>query len=339
MTSAWLRCLVAAVLFGAATPVSKVLLGDVGPLTLSGLLYAGAALATLPFALWRGGWKRPSRANGLRLAGAVIGGGAIAPVLLLAGLARASSAGSVSLWLNLETAATALLSWAFFREHLGARVWGAVAFLTGAGALLSIGEPAGTLVPAALVCGACVCWGLDNNLSALIDGFTAEQTTCIKGVFAGSVNLALGFLLEPNPPSTKTIVVSLLVGTLAYGASIVLHIVGSQQLGATRAQVIFSANPFVGLVLAWAWLGEPVRSVQLVAVAVTVGGLWLLQAAKHDHAHAHPSLKHTHLHRHDDGHHGHTHPGLPPDAEHTHEHAHDEVKHAHPHVPDLHHRH
>ena len=69
-------CLLAAALFGASTPASKVLLGDVGPLTLAGLLYLGAALGVLPFC-FRGGsparWRDP--VNLRRLLGAILFGG------------------------------------------------------------------------------------------------------------------------------------------------------------------------------------------------------------------------------------------------------------------------
>jgi drug/metabolite transporter (DMT)-like permease len=47
-----LSCLLAAALFGASTPASKLLLDEaVGPLTLAGLLYLGAGIATLPSAM------------------------------------------------------------------------------------------------------------------------------------------------------------------------------------------------------------------------------------------------------------------------------------------------
>ena len=162
-----LWCHAAAALFGASTPASKSLLGDMGPLALAGLLYLGAAIAVLPFSL-RGGSRRLATQprNLSMLAGAVLFGGALGPVLLLIGLAQAPAA-SVALWLNLETVATAVLAWAFFREHLDRRTWFAVLLTVAAGVVLA--SPSGfQLAPAAgLVALACVCWGLDNNLTAL----------------------------------------------------------------------------------------------------------------------------------------------------------------------------
>ena len=47
----WVWCALAAVLFGAATPATKLLVDKVGAVALAGLLYLGAAAAVAPFAL------------------------------------------------------------------------------------------------------------------------------------------------------------------------------------------------------------------------------------------------------------------------------------------------
>lgn len=276
--------------------------------------------------------------NTRRLAGAVLFGGVLGPIALLLGLSTAPSA-SVSLWLNLETTATALLAWALFHEHLGRRGWAANGLVLAAGALLA--APHGfELAPSALlVAFACALWGLDNNLTAVIDGYTPAQTTLVKGLVAGAVNLALGLGLEGGLPGLAVAAAALGVGALGYGASIVLYIRGAQQLGATRAQMLFATAPFLGTGAAWALLGEPVLGVQVGAAALLVGALALLLGGRHEHAHWHEPTRHTHAHRHDDGHHDHAHPGLPAAVWHTHEHAHEAIEHQHPHAPDLHHRH
>lgn len=66
--------------------------------------------------------QRADRRNRLRLAGAVFFGGVLGPVALLYGL-RLAEAASVSLWLNLELAATAVLGAIVFRDYLGVRGW------------------------------------------------------------------------------------------------------------------------------------------------------------------------------------------------------------------------
>lgn len=333
-----IACLVAAALFGVSSPASKALLGTMSPLTLAGLLYLGAALGVLPFAL-RGGSSvaRRSGKNLLRLAGVILFGGVLGPALLLFGLTQAPAA-SVSLWLNLEAPATALLGWLFFKEHLDRRVVVAVVLVTVASALLA-GASGTALVPAALlIAGACLCWGLDNNLSSTIDGFTPAQSTLAKGVAAGGVNLALGFALEEPAFDATYVGAALLLGSLSYGASIVLYVRAAQQLGAVRSQLLFSSAPFFGVVVAWAALREAVHWTQLFAAGLMIGALALLHRERHSHAHSHDAQTHTHWHRHDDEHHDHGH-DPPVSGGHVHEHQHESRTHEHVHRPDLHHRH
>lgn len=335
---AFIVCTIAAALFGASSPASKALLGSMSPLTLAGLLYLGAALGVLPFAFRSGPRsQRRSGKNLLRLGGVVLFGGVLGPALLLVGLARAPAA-SVSLWLMLETPATALLGWAFFKEHLDRRTVAAVVLVTAASALLA-GAPGTALIPSTLlVAGACACWGLDNNLSAVIDGFTPAQATLAKGVVAGTVNLVLGLIIETPTFSAANLGAALLLGALAYGASIVLYVRGAQQLGAVRSQLLFSSAPFFGVVLAWVALREPVLTSQLVASMLMVAAIVLLHRDRHAHAHAHEPMTHTHWHRHDDDHHDHDHVTAVRGG-HVHEHEHQRTSHSHPHPPDLHHRH
>ncbi len=338
--NAAISCLLAAALFGASTPISKALLSSIGPLTLAGLLYLGAALGVAPFAI-RGGSRelRREKRTCLLLAGAVISGGMIAPVALLLGL-RSSLSASVSLWLNLETVATSLIAWIWFREHLGSRTGAAIAAIFAAGLMLAAPEKAAGFKAGSLVAVACVCWGFDNNLTALVGGFTPAQTTLVKGLVAGAVNLSLGLLIEgPTRAAGSLVPLALLVGALSYGISIMLYITGAQQLGASRSQLLFATSPFLGVVLAWVALHEPVLPIQLAAAALILVGLSVMLTARHEHEHSHESMFHTHSHRHDDGHHNHVHPGLPPWVRHTHPHQHEPLTHSHPHVPDLHHRH
>lgn len=334
-----IQCLAAAALFGASTPLSKSLLTALGPFSLAGILYLGAAVAALPAGLRdvrKARWR--DRRQQLLVLGAVIFGGGLAPVLLLLGL-RAAPAASVSLWLNLEVVATTLLATALFREYLDRRTAVAAGLVFLGGVLLTANEGAAGLRAGALVALACLCWGLDNNFTAVVDGFTPPQTTCIKGIFAGTVNLGLGLALGERIHGPSSAMLALLVGGVCYGASIILYISGAQQLGASRSQMIFATSGFFGVFLAWSAFGERVYAAQLGAGLLMIAGLGLMLTARHEHQHTHERLSHTHSHRHDDGHHNHFHPGLPATVRHTHPHEHERLSHSHPHAPDLHHRH
>lgn len=332
------RCLLAAVLFGVSAPAASVLARDMPALVLAGLLYLGAAGAVAPAVLRH----RPSAASlrsGWRpLAVAVVFGGALGPVLLVAGLARTSAA-TASLLLNFELVATVALAATWFREHLGARLLSAAALITLAGAIL-VWEPGVAFnLGGLLVIGAGACWGLDNTVTARIDQLTPAQVTVTKGLVAGSVNLILGLVVASSLNlGVAEVLAALMIGALGYGASITLWVKGARDLGAARGQVIFAAAPFIGAVVAWVALGDAVTTAQLVAVPLAILGVALSLRTGHEHAHAHRPIIHDHEHRHDDDHHQHTH-GAPAGDRHSHRHEHQTRTHDHPHVPDLHHRH
>jgi drug/metabolite transporter (DMT)-like permease len=328
--------LVAALLFGASTPASKLLLGNAGPLTIAAVLYLGAALAALPMAL-RGRIRVLTARGTTRLLATVILGGGVGPVLMLIGLAR-TGASSVALWLTLETVATAVIARVWFKEHLGSTGWNAVALVTLGSAVIAVPGGAAAREAAAFVGLACICWAIDNNLTSVIDDLSPAQIAFAKGLVAGATNLALGLWLEPQP-SFSTAGAGLLVGALGYGVSLVLYVGAAQQLGATRSQLLFSTAPLWGAAAAWVFAIDVVGWAHAAGGALMILGLYLMGRERHAHEHTHAEVVHAHAHRHDDGHHGHVHRGLPAQTWHSHEHAHEKVRHTHPHAPDLHHRH
>jgi drug/metabolite transporter (DMT)-like permease len=274
----------------------------------------------------------------MRLLGAVLCGGILGPVALLFGL-RIAEATSVSLWLNMELAATAALGAFVFRDHLSRKGWLGVLAAFAASTLLVWEPGAAGFVPGLLVLVACICWGLDNHLTALIDGITPSQSTLWKGAIAGVVNLAIGMALDPLAIDWYALSGALLVGALSYGASIVLYIRSAQRIGATRAQVLFASAPFFGVALSVVVLGESLSILYALAALLFVVGIALLLIDSHAHEHTHETMAHEHSHRHDDGHHTHVHAKLPAATRHTHRHQHEPTRHSHAHWPDLHHRH
>lgn len=341
-TSPILLGFTSAVLFGAATPASKALLTDLSAPKLAGLLYLGAAIGVLPLCV-RSTWKgaKGVSARGWRhLAGAVLLGGVLGPLLLLGGLSL-SPAGDASLILNLELAATAVLGVVLFREQLSASGFVAVLGITVAGAAVSYHSGLPGLAAGGLIALACLCWAFDNHWTAIVDAFSPAQITLLKGLVAGLFNLCLGLLLAPLTASPATVVAAIAVGAFSYGISITFYVEAAQSLGPTRAQGLFATAPFIGAGLSFALLAEPVSSVHLVAATLLAVSVVALLRAQHSHEHTHVPTWHVHLHSHDDGHHEHFHPPelLPVDGPHSHWHQHSAVTHAHPHAPDLHHRH
>lgn len=334
--------LAAAVSFGAAAPLAKLLLDEAGPQLLAGLLYLGAFMvlaAAVPFRR-HAGEARLQRADVPRLVGLVLAGGILAPVLLLVGLERVTGS-TGSLLLNLEGPFTLVIGLAVFDEHLGRRaMFGAAAVFAGA-ALLSIGGPGGSGDPVGALCiaGACLLWGVDNNLTqslTLRDPFSLVR---VKACAAAVVNTTLALALGAALPSVLAVMAALGLGAISYGASIILDAYALRMLGAAREAVIFATAPFVGAIVALPVLSETLSTADVVAGLVMAVGIALVLRERHVHEHVHEPVEHEHKHIHDQ-HHQHDHqPQDTSDDPHSHVHRHDRLVHAHPHVSDLHHRH
>ncbi|TXL77642.1 DMT family transporter [Vineibacter terrae] len=337
--------LAAAALFGMSTPMAKALVGVVDPWLLAGLFYlgSGVGLSVLHTALGR--WRPASEAPLARrdipwLAGAILSGGVAGPILLLIGLTKTEGT-TASLLLTMEGVATALIAWFAFRENFDRRIaLGMALIVAGAMVLAWQDEPgfAGILGPL-LIVGACVAWGIDNNLTRKVALADPLQIAMIKGLVAGPVSLGLAFANGATLPATHSVIAALVVGFLGYGVSLVLFVVALRHLGTARTGAYFSTAPFLGTAVAIPLLHEPL-SLQLLAAGVLMGaGVWLHLTERHTHEHEHEVIEHTHRHMHDD-HHRHAHDAAdPPSEPHSHRHVHVRLRHAHPHVPDAHHRH
>ena len=335
-----------AALFGASTPLAKLLLGGgVDPWLLAGLLYLGSGLglgALYGAQRSRGGpaAEAPLARRDLPWLGLVVlAGGVVGPVLLMIGLAH-TAASPAALLLNVEGLATMGIAWIVFRENVDRRLLlGAMAILAGAVLLSWQGGPAGAGFGALAIIGACVAWGIDNNLTRKLSSADPVQIAMVKGLAAGGVNLALALGRGASLPPPGAIAAAGVVGFLGYGVSLVLFVLALRHLGSARTGAYFSTAPFIGAVLAIGLFGEPV-TVRLIAAALLMGlGLYLHLMERHEHRHTHSPLEHAHRHVHDD-HHLHDHAAEDPAGEpHMHTHHHRPMAHKHPHYPDLHHRH
>ncbi|HWP12486.1 MAG TPA: EamA family transporter [Ramlibacter sp.] len=334
----------AALLFGAGTPLAKLLLAQASPWLLAALLYLGSGLGlALLRAMRRAPAVRLPPGEGKWLAGAIAAGGVAGPVLLMAGLARMPASGA-SLLLNAEAVFTALLAWFVFRENFDRRVaLGMVAIVAGGVVLAWPGQMSWPQwQPALLVGAACLAWAIDNNFTRKVSLADASWIAMVKGLTAGTTNLALALAMGGAWPAPPVVLAAALVGFASYGASLALFVVGLRELGTARTGAYFSVAPFFGAALAIALLGEPVTAPLLAAGALMAIGVALHLSERHEHRHVHEPLEHSHEHVHGVGdvHHDHVHePPLAPGTRHSHAHRHQPLVHSHPHYPDAHHRH
>lgn len=339
--------LLSALLFGASTPLAKLLLRGIDPWMLAGLLYLGSGLGLLAVrtlaGVLRSGTRSEAAIRGggwLWLALATLSGGVIGPVLLMGGLAH-TAATTAALLLNLEGVLTALLAWFAFRENFDRRIALGMAAIVAGGFVLAWG---GSLVLSAvlgplMIAAACLAWAVDNNLTRKVSQADPVQIALLKGCVAGVVNVGIACALGSALPSLGGLGAAVVLGFAGYGVSLVLFVVALRHIGTARTGAYFSLAPFFGGLVAVLVLREPV-TVQIVAAGSLMAlGVWLHLTERHEHEHSHEEMAHEHRHIHDQ-HHQHSHEGTePPGEPHSHWHVHAELRHSHAHFPDIHHRH
>jgi drug/metabolite transporter (DMT)-like permease len=340
------QALIAALLFGASAPLSKLLLGEVEPIPLAAFLYLGSGIGLLLMKTFqRINQRYTEREAQIKksdyswLAGAILAGGVAAPIVLLFSLQKTPAA-TASLLLNFECVATTLIAALAFKESISRHAWWAIGLITLASILLSINPTAGWGISLGVlgIIAACFLWGMDNNFTRNISAKDPLMIVTIKGLVAGCFSLGLALILGNELPTLGVTLGAMLLGCLSYGVSIVLFIHAMRGLGAARTSALFGTAPLAGMFISFLLFREFPGWMFMIALPLMVVGTLFLLSEEHEHDHVHEMTVHEHSHAHDDGHHEHDHEGEFA-GKHSHVHDHDELTHAHHHMPDIHHRH
>ncbi len=341
-----LQAILAAALFGASVPISKLLLGKIDPIPMASFLYLGSGIGLFFFRSFQGKKHnsyeaKVTKSDVLWIIGAILAGGILAPIVLMFSLKNAP-ASTASLLLNFEGVATTVIAVVAFKEAVGERIWSAVILITMASILLSwdsLGQW-GLSIGAVGVISACVLWGIDNNFIRNVSAKDPLSIVMIKGLSAGTFSLILSLVLGYSFPSIGFALRAMILGCFSYGLSIVLFIRAMRELGSTRTSALFGTAPFVGTILSVIIFKESLNSLFFLSIPIMIIGTVLLLKEEHGHLHEHKPFVHEHKHSHD-SHHTHPHPKeeLPKGGYHSHEHGQEPIVHEHPHTPDIHHRH
>jgi drug/metabolite transporter (DMT)-like permease len=298
----------AALTFALSVPLGKLLLGEMGSFTVAGILYLGAGLG---LTVYRLATREPartvteeessspgpsSRRSRLCLAGAIVCGGIIAPGLLFWGLTSLAAA-SASLLLSLEVVFTALLAALLFREEVAKRVWMAIGLMVVASALLALtGGSRAWSLSAIAVAIATFFWGLDNNLTREVRGYSAAFIAQLKGLVAGTVNLLIGVLALGQVPKALPAIAGAAIGAVSYGLSLVLFVFALRSLGSARTGTYFSSAPVLAAIFSLLIFPEPPGWELAVALVLVIAATILMATERHIHEHRHGELVHTHGH-------------------------------------------
>jgi drug/metabolite transporter (DMT)-like permease len=333
-----------AALFGVSPALAKLVMGEMSPVLLAGLLYLGSGVGLQLFLSFQKqnsftAIRGLSKKAKLKLLGAIISGGILAPLCLAYGI-KFGSAFEVSLLLNLETVATTLIAWLVFHEYIGRSVWiGKLLLVVGALIIsLNFKNGFGFSDAGILLIAACVFWGIDNNLTRDVEDLNPAVLASVKGWVAGGFNTLLALSLGQFQVGFNQGLGTLAIGAFSYGLSLVLFVKALRLIGASRTSTYFAVGPFFGMIFSVLLLNERPDHSQWFAAVLMALGLWTLYRERHSHPHTHEPLTHSHKHTHDE-HHQHLHSGSEGPEPHEHLHTHQPITHSHPHLPDVHHRH
>jgi drug/metabolite transporter (DMT)-like permease len=285
-----------AVLFGITATFNKIVLAKVEPLIVAGLIYFIAGVVLLfvhlsPFQrLILSLMETPTRTESvisrrdLEVLGLVILSGAVvAPFLFLFGL-KNTTAVNASLLMNTEALFTVFFALLFLEERGTQKDYVGVLLLVVGAIFVTTNAEFWKLTLTkeifgnTLIMGACLCWGIDNNLSKLLSRKrNLVLITALKCLLGGGILLVLALLLKTSfhvPLISLPYLFS--VGAFGIGFSILLFLFALREIGSMRTGVIFSTSSLFGAVFAFAVLGEPLTLVQLSAGLVMLLGVYIL---------------------------------------------------------------
>lgn len=221
---------------------------------LAALLYLGAGIGMGILGFFvrrkRSGREIPLAKNDLPAIVGMVALDILAPILLLFGL-RTAAPENVSLLNNFEIVATAVLARCFFGERIGKSLLAGIVLITlGSAVLTWNGENALAFTSGSfLVLGATVSWGLENNLTRKLSAKDPLQIVVIKGLFSGTGSLAITLAIGRFTWNAAAVLLSLLLGFVAYGLSIYFYVHSQRRIGAAKTSAFYAVAPFIAAFL------------------------------------------------------------------------------------------
>ena len=282
-------------LFGISSTLNKIALKNIQPIVIAGMIYliGGVLLFIIHLTplcsrilalLDTPGTEPKIGTKDFRvLAFVILCGSTVAPLLLLNGLSQ-TTAINTSLLLNAETLFTAMIAFAFLGERgTKTEYLGMLLLLVGVVFVTTNGEfqkltLTANIAGGLLIVGACLFWGIDNNLSKFLS--KKRDIVLITGLkcFIGSLALfAVAFILgiDFNIPLVS-IPYLFSVGAFSIAFSILLFLFAVRKIGSMRTGVIYSTSSLFGAGLAFIVLRETFTLMQLAAGFVMLMGVYVL---------------------------------------------------------------
>ena len=273
--------ILAAALYALNSPISKLLLTEVGSTMLAGLLYLGAGIGLAAVRCVRKQMGKSQKEEQLAREDtsytvAMVVLDIAAPICLMFGLSRTTAA-NASLLNNFEIVATSLIALLLFGEKISPRLWGAIVLVTLASIILTVedAESFHFSIGSVFVLLACVCWGFENNCTRKISDKDPLQIVVIKGFGSGLGSVFIAFAVGERLPGFAALLGALLLGFVAYGLSIFFYIYAQRTLGAAKTSTYYAVAPFIGAALSLLIFREMPAASFWIALAIMALGTYL----------------------------------------------------------------
>ncbi len=246
--------MLAASFYSINIPLSKLLMNDIEPTMIAGLLYLGAGIGIGIMFLFN--FKKTPKEELLNKSDLpyvilMVILDIIAPILLMFGI-RGVTSGNASLLNNFEIVATSLIALIIFKEAISRKMWLAIFLVTISSVLLTFDLSSLKFTwHSLLILGAALCWGFENNCTRKISSKSSYEIVTIKGLCCGIGSIVIGFIVGEKFPISIHLLYAILLGFVAYGLSIFFYIKAQAKIGAAKTSAFYAVNPFIGVLLSF----------------------------------------------------------------------------------------
>ena len=306
----------AALLYAINMPFSKLLLNEVEPVFMAAFLYLGAGIGIGIIYFLYGKKKEEKQSNltkgDLPFALGMIILDILAPIFLMIGLQTANSA-NASLLNNFEIVATTIIALVVFKEVVSNRLWLAVLLITLSSIFLTVDDLSSLKFSygSFFVVLACICWGFENNCTRMLASKNTYEIVVLKGIFSGLGSFVVALVINESVPNIKYIILTLILGFIAFGLSIFLYIKAQDILGASKTSAYYATSPFIGAFISCIIFQSSITLIFIVScVVMTIGTIMVVIdtfSVSHIHEHTHEVYTnkklvkiytHSHAHNH-----------------------------------------
>ena len=276
-----LLAITAAALYALSTPFSKLLMTQIPPSFMAGLLYLGAGLGMIPLCFVKNisssiSTRRITRQDLPYIFG-MVSLDIAAPIFLMTALIKVSAA-NISLINNLEIATTSVIAFLIFKEKISVRLWIGILLISTAGIILSFeGSKSLSFSPYSFFAFlACLCWGFENNCTRKLSDCDTTKIVIIKGLGSGVGAILVALITGERIGFSSFIFLALLLGFFAYGLSVFTYIQAQRFLGAAKTSSYYAVSPFIAALLSIAIYKEFPGVAFCIAFIIMAAGTFVI---------------------------------------------------------------